>query len=115
MAKLPYYKGIVTKALRQAGIYTDALAIQINSLASALLTLKIANDEIETLSSVLLTNKTSQGETHAMHPAFKVQRDAMEQVTKQMKQLGLTTSDVVGKPDIPDDGDEVITKVNAIH
>ncbi len=114
MAKLPYYKGLVTKALREAGVYTEALSIQINSLASALLTLKIANEEIETLDSVILTNTTSQGETHTMHPAFKVQRDAMEQITKQMKQLGLTTSEVVGKPDIPDAGDELIEKVNSI-
>lgn len=105
---------MVTKALRSAGLYSDTLAIQINSLASALLTLNIANDVIEELDSVLLENETSQGVTRVVHPVFRVQKDAMDQVTRQMKQLGLTTADIIGKPDIPDAGDEVLTKVNAV-
>ncbi len=115
MARLQDYKGQVTKALRAAGLYSPALGIQVNNLASALLTLKIANDTIEGLDSVLITNETTQGRTTALHPVFKVQRDAMEQVTKQMKQLGLTTAEIVGRPDIPDAGDALLEKVNAIR
>lgn len=115
MARLQDYKGQVTKALRAAGVYSQALSIQINSLASALLTLSIANAEIEKLDSVLLKSTTTQGTTTAMHPAFKVQRDAMDQITRQMKQLGLTTADVVGKPDIPDGCDEVYEKISSIN
>lgn len=112
--KLQYYKTQVVKALKSAGLYTESLTIQVNSLASAMLTLKIANKEIETLDSVLLTGETSQGVTRSVHPAFKVQRDAMDQITRQMKQLGLTTSEVVGKPDLPDAGDELLACMNAI-
>lgn len=115
MARLQDCKAQVTKALKAANLYTASLGIQIDSLASALLSLKIANNTIETLDSVLLTNETTQGTTHIVHPAFKVQRDAMDQVTRQMKQLGLTTADVVGKPDIPDAGDELLEKVNSIR
>lgn len=114
MAKVQYYRGQVVKALKRAGLYDDALSIQINSLASALLTLKIANSEIETLESVLLTSETSQGTTRAVHPVFKVQRDAMDQVSRQMKQLGLTTSEVVGKPDIMDNGDKILKEMERI-
>lgn len=114
MAKVQDYKRQVTKALRQAGLYTPALAIQVNNLASALLTLRIANDTIEGLDTVIIENETSQGTTRQLHPVFKVQRDAMDQVTRQMKQLGLTTAEVVGKPDIPDAGDELMAKVNSI-
>ncbi len=114
MAKIQYYKTQVVKALKKTGLYSDALSIQINSLASAMLTLKIANAEIETLDSVLLQNETSQGTTNIVHPVFKVQRDAMDQVSRQMKQLGLTTSEVVGKPDIPDAGDELMAELEKI-
>lgn len=114
MAKIQYFRGQVTKALKKAGLYDEALAIQINSLASALLTLKIANAEIETLESVLLESETSQGTTRAVHPAFKVQRDAMDQVSRQMKQLGLTTSEVVGKPEIKDNGDMILEEMERI-
>lgn len=114
MARLQDYKTQVSKALKKAGLYSESLGIQINNLASALLTLRIANDTIETLDSVLLTSSTTQGTTYVVHPAFKVQRDAMDQVTRQMKQLGLTTADVVGKPDIPDAGDALMQKVNAV-
>lgn len=114
MARLQDYKAQVTKALKKAGLFSESLGIQINNLASALLTLKIANDTIEGLDSVLITSTTSQGTTRMLHPVFKVQRDAMEQVTRQMKQLGLTTAEVVGKPDIPDAGDSLLAKVNAI-
>lgn len=114
MAKIQYYRGQVVKALKRAGIYDEALSIQINSLASALLTLKIANAEIEGLDSVLLHNETSQGVTNIVHPVFKVQRDAMDQVSRQMKQLGLTTSEVVGKPELPDEADRLLSELEAI-
>lgn len=114
MAKLQTFRAQVTKALKAAGLYTASLSIQINNLASAMLTLRLANDIIETLDDVLLENETSQGVTRTVHPVFKIQRDAMEQVTRQMKQLGLTTADVVGKPDVPDAGDALLEKINKI-
>lgn len=112
--RLQDFKGQVTKALRRAGLWSPALEIQITNLASAMLTLKIANNTIEGLDGVTIENETSQGTTTTVHPVFKIQRDAMDQVNRQMKQLGLTTADIVGKPDIPDAGDELIEKVNAI-
>lgn len=115
MARLQTFRAQVIRALKSAGLYTRSLTIQINNLASALMTLAIANDEIEGLDSVLIENETSQGVTHIVHPVFKIQRDAMEQVTKQMKQLGLTTADIVGKPDVPDAGDELLEKISSIR
>lgn len=114
MARLQGFKAQVTKALNKAGLWSPSLEIQINSLASALLTLKIANDTIETLDSVMFETTIGKRKKKEPHPVFKIQRDAMDQVTRQMKQLGLTTADIVGKPDIPDAGDELLEKVNAI-
>lgn len=107
MASLGSYKTRITKALKKVGRYSPAVSIQVESLASALLSLSIANKEIEGLDSVLLVNETTQGTTSSLHPAFRVQRDMQEQITKQMKALGLTVSEVVGAPDIPDAVDEL--------
>lgn len=115
MARQQDFKGQVTKALKSAGLYSDALAIQINSLASSMPSLAKANSEIEALDGVLLESTTTQGTTRQVHPAFKVQRDMIDLITRQMKQLGLTTAELVGKPDIPDAADELLARVNAIQ
>lgn len=115
MGRLQGYKAQVTKALKKAGLWSPVLEIQINSLAGALLTFGIANKTIEGLDSVLIENETTQGKTTQLHPVFKVQRDAMDQISRQMKQLGLTTADIVGRPDIPDAGDELLARINSIQ
>lgn len=86
------YKARVTKALKSAGTYRPSLGIQITALASALMTLERATQQIEGLDDVTVLEETRYGSKLAPHPAFKIQRDAQEQVTKQMKQLGLTPS-----------------------
>ncbi|MCM1440486.1 MAG: P27 family phage terminase small subunit [Roseburia sp.] len=114
MTRLQVLKGQVTKALKRAGLWSPVLEIQITNLASAMLTLKIANETIEGLDSVMMEVTVGKRKKMEPHPVFKIQRDAMDQVNRQMKLLGLTTADVVGKPDVPDAGDALLAKVNSI-
>ena len=93
------YQRMVKKALKSCGNYSKSLDIQILSLASALRTLGLANDEIDNLDVTTILETTRYGEKMAPHPAFKVQRDAQDSVTRQMKALGLTAADLSGEMD----------------
>ena len=81
----------ITTALRKAGMYNTSLSMQIQSLASAMHTLELSTEEIDNLKSTTVMERTRYGEKLAPHPAFKVQRDAQISITRQMKQLRLTT------------------------
>ena len=104
------YQRMVKKALKSCGNYSRSLDIQILSLASALRTLGLANDEIDNLDVTTILETTRYGEKMAPHPAFKVQRDAQDSVTRQMKALGLTAADLSGEMD-DDPLVELTTKV----
>lgn len=108
MGKLQKHRSKVTKALKMAGLYDPSLTIQIDALASAMLTLEIATNEIEGLDSVILERSTTQGVTVQQHPCFKVQKDAQAEIRFCMKQLGLITENVVGKPEQPDNVDSML-------
>lgn len=97
--KVADYQKIVKNALQSCGNYSKSLDIQIISLASALRTLGLANDEIDTLDVTTILETTRYGKKMAPHPAFKVQRDAQDSVTRQMKALGLTAADISGDSD----------------
>ena len=97
--KVADYQKIVKNALNSCGNYSKSLDIQIISLASALRTLGLANDEIDTLDVTTILETTRYGKKMAPHPAFKVQRDAQDSVTRQMKALGLTAADISGDSD----------------
>lgn len=95
--KVNEYKKEVEKALKAAGKYSKSLGAQILSLAGALRTLDLANDEIDKLEGVTIPVTSRYGnETWAPHPAFKVQKDAQDSVTRQMKALGLTAEELTG-------------------
>lgn len=94
--KVADYEKMVKSALKASGNYSKALNIQILSLASALRTLTLANSEIDDLTETTVLESTRYGEKMAPHPAFKVQRDAQDSVTRQMKALGLTTAELSG-------------------
>ena len=83
------YKIEITKALKAVGKYSRGLDIQITSLAGALCTLNKANAEIDALET----------DTLAPHPVFKIQKDAQDSVTRQMKALGLTAEGLIGVDD----------------
>ena len=88
----------VVRALRKAGRYSKSLDIQVVALAGALRTLALANHEIDNLESTTVKVKTRYGnDSLAPHPAFKIQKDAQESVTKQMKALGLTAEELSGQ------------------
>lgn len=94
------YKKDIERALKAAGRYSKSLDIQILSLASALCTLCKANDEIEGLDCVTISVTTRYGnESIAAHPVFKIQKDAQDSVTRQMKALGLTAEELTGTDD----------------
>ena len=97
--KVADYQKIVKNALKACGNYSKSLDIQIISLASALRTLGLANDEIDTLDVTTILETTRYGKKMAPHPAFKVQRDSQDSVTRQMKALGLTAADISGDSD----------------
>ena len=89
MATLKKYESIIRNALEQTKTYYSGLDMQISSLATALKTLELATDEIGKLKSVTVLETTRYGEKLAPHPAFKIQKDAQDSVTRQMKALGL--------------------------
>lgn len=95
--KVGEYRKDIEKALKAAGKYSKSLGAQILSLAGALRTLDLANDDIDELETTTIYSVSRYGnETLVPHPAFKVQKDAQDSVTRQMKALGLTAEDLTG-------------------
>jgi len=95
--KVNEYKKDIEKALKAAGKYSRSLGAQILSLAGALRTLDLANDEIGELESTTIPAKSRYcNETLVPHPVFKIQKDAQDSVTRQMKALGLTAEELTG-------------------
>lgn len=95
--KVSEYKAEIVRALKAAGKYSKSLDIQIFSLAGALCTLSKANEEIDGLDTVTIPVTSRYGnDTIAPHPVFKIQKDAQDSVTRQMKALGLTAEELTG-------------------
>lgn len=97
--KIDEYKKDIAKALRTNNTYSKALDMQIISLASALRSLDMANDQIDGLDETTVWETTRYGEKLAAHPVFKIAKDAQELITRQMKVLGLTAEDLAGASD----------------
>lgn len=98
--KVSDYRAEIVRALKAVGKYSKGLDIQILSLAGALCTLNKANAEIEELDTVTIKTISRYGnETLAPHPVFKIQKDAQDSVTRQMKALGLTAEELTGTDD----------------
>lgn len=93
-----YRKDIVRK-MKVHKTYTQALDMQIYSLASAMRNLDLANEQIDGLKEVTVWETTRYGEKLAPHPAFKIAKDAQDMVTRQMKALNLTVEDLSGEAD----------------
>lgn len=109
--KVDEYRKEIERALRAAGKYSKSLGAQIMSLAGALRTLDIANDEIDGLECTTVKTVSRYGnESLAPHPVFKVQKDAQDSVTRQMKALGLTAEALAGQ----DENDPLIDLTKAI-
>jgi len=90
------YRKQIVKALKKAGTYSPGVDFQVQSLATALRTLDLANSQIDGLTEVTVWEETRYGEKLAPHPAFKVQKDAQDSITRQMKILGLTAELLAG-------------------
>ena len=93
-----YRKEIVRK-MKVHKTYTQALDMQIYSLASAMRNLDLANEQIDGLTEVTVWETTRYGQKIAPHPAFKVAKDAQDMVMRQMKALNLTVDDLSGEAD----------------
>lgn len=93
-----YRKDIVRK-MKVHKTYTQALDMQIYSLASAMRNLDLANEQIDGLTEVTVLETTRYGEKLAPHPAFKIAKDSQDMVTRQMKALSLTVEDLSGEAD----------------
>lgn len=93
-----YRKEIVRK-MKVHKTYTQALDMQIYSLASAMRNLDLANEQIDGLTEVTVWETTRYGQKIAPHPAFKIAKDAQDMVTRQMKALNLTAEDLSGEAD----------------
>lgn len=103
--KVSDYRKDIARALRAAGKYSKGLDIQIISLAGAIRTLELANDEIDSLEGVTIPVVSRYGnDTIGPHPVFRIQKEAQESVTRQMKALGLTAEELSGI----DDNDPII-------
>lgn len=103
--KVNEYKKDIEKALKAVGKYSKSLDVQILALAGALRTLDLANDEIDGLIETTIPVVSRYGnETLAPHPVFKIQKDAQDSVTRQMKALGLTAEELTGA----DESDPII-------
>ena len=110
--KVIEYKADIIKALKAAQRYSKGLDMQILSLAGALRTLDMANDEIDNLDTVLVVETSRYGnETLSPHPVFKIQKDAQDSVTRQMKALGLTVEELTGQ----DDNDPLIDMTKKVR
>ena len=95
--KVNEYKKDIEKALKTAGRFSKSLDAQVMSLAGALRTLDMANEEIDTLECTTIAVKTRYGnDSRAPHPVFKILKDAQDSVTRQMKALGLTAEQLTG-------------------
>lgn len=91
------YKQQIEKALKSIKKYNKGLDMQVTSLATALLSVDKAMDQIEGLVEVTVLEETRYGCKHAMHPAFKVLKDQQDSVTRQLKALGLTPENLTNE------------------
>lgn len=90
------YRKQIVKALKTAGTYSKGVDMQVQALATALRTLDMANRDIDALTETTIMEETRYGWKRAPHPVFKIQKDAQDSITRQMKILGLTTELLAG-------------------
>lgn len=98
--KVTEYQADIVKALKAAGRYSRSLDFQIRALAGVMCTIDKTNEEIDRLEAVTIPVHTRYGnDSIAPHPVFKIQKDAQDAVTRQMKALGLTAEELTGSDD----------------
>ena len=93
------YRREIVRKMKVHKTYTQALDMQIYSLASAMRNLDLANEQIDELGEVTVWETTRYGQKIAPHPAFKIAKDAQDMITRQMKALSLTVEDLSGEAD----------------
>lgn len=91
------YRTDIIKALKANNRYSKGLDMQIQSLATAMRALEIANADIDGLDCTYVYETTRYGEKMVPHPVFKVAKDAQDLITRQLKALSLTAEDLAGE------------------
>lgn len=105
------WRALIVKALKKGSRYNAGLDFQIVNLAAAMRTHDLAIRDIDELECVTLVETNRNGSKTVPHPAFKVQRDASDSITRQLKILGLTMEDLIGKPDVAGPLDDLDAKL----
>ena len=99
MKLIEEYRKEIIKVLKSNKLYSRGLDFQVNSLASAMRNLDLANKDIDGLETTTVLEKTKYGEKLAPHPVFKIAKESQELITRQMKVLGLTCGDLAADED----------------
>lgn len=95
-----YFEERLKTLLKGAGRYTASLDLTIWVLSNALHRYDMANEELDTAGSVVLSRETSQGTSVSSHPAAKIANEAESTILKQFKALGLTSEDLRDVTDV---------------
>ena len=116
MATFASHKKRIVLALKKTGMYSPHLTVQIDNLASALQTLDICNrTKNDPDFAPFINKKTRDGAQLIEHPVFKVEERTRNSIDRQMRQLKLTVSDIIGAPDVADNADELLNQMNKIQ
>lgn len=83
-------EAMIIKAIKKIGRSPKGLEPRITALATVMLTLDMANRDIRGLNETFVWELTKYGKRMVPHPAFKIQKDAQEAVSRRMDDLGLT-------------------------
>lgn len=95
------YTDIVTQMLKTTNRYSPAMMPEVEALASAMATLNSANKVIDNLTVPFVEETTTQGTKVVIHPAYTLQKSALESVSKHSKLLGL---DYENMPNVSTEG-----------
>lgn len=108
-----FFEDRLKTLLKGAGRYTQSLDLTIWVLGNALHRYDLANEELDTAGSVVLSRQTSQGMSVSSHPAAKIANEAESTILKQFKALGLTAEDLRDVTDV-DPAQELADKIHDI-
>lgn len=113
---IAYHRNRIVRTLKTIGSYHDGLMLHIIPLAGLCRAIELVVEEIDKLDSPTIQEEDRYGNLITKpNPIFRQLRDLIKELAAQLKQLNLTVADILGTPDVRDNADEVIDRVNAIQ
>ncbi len=103
MKKVNDYESEIIETLKAHELYSDGLKTNVRNLAAAMFQLDLATRQVEGLEEVTVLEKTRYGQKLAPHPAFKILKEAQEQIAKNLKALKLTSDILLVEEEQKDD------------